>query len=280
MNGFQKNRLLEMLERKLVPLGMQSFSGNNALIEILGLTGFDFVMLDCEHANSNARAMEDLIRVAECSGLIPFVRVPDRRNETDMRRALEAGAAGLFIPMIRSAEDVRFVANACFFPPQGERGICPAIRAANFSFRSWEEYARWNNEEILLIPMIEHPDAVAAIEEICALDSVRVIVFGAGDLSYAMGCGTQMRDSPAVRQAYETVLACAKRHGVAVIGGPILDPTPESCRQALQDGVSCFCLGLDTLGFRKECERTVTALNRGLKGTGYSRPPAPTSGFK
>jgi 2-keto-3-deoxy-L-rhamnonate aldolase RhmA len=280
MNRFEKNRLIEMLERKLVPLGMQCFAADAALLEVLGLTGFDFVMLDSEHSGANPRAIEGLIGTAEHAGLVPLVRVPDRRNATDMRRALEAGAQGLFIPMVRSAEDMRFAIDATFFPPKGERGICPSIRAANYSFRSFEEYAAWNNEQILLIPLIEHPEAVENIEEICALPQVRMLAFGAGDLCYAMGLGTQMMRAPEVQSAYRKVLAASQRHNVAVIGGPILDPTPESCRKALDDGVRVFCLGLDILGFRRFCEQTVSALNRGMEGSGYSRPDAPASGFR
>ena len=269
-----------MLERQEVPLGMQCFTGHPALIEVLGLTGFDFVMLDGEHSGNNVRAIEDLIRAAQNAGLVPMVRVPDRDNETDIRRALEAGAMGLFLPMVRSAEEVKHAAAAAFFPPLGTRGICPAVRAANYSFRSFEKYAAWNNSEVALIPMIEHPQAVENIDEICALECVRMIVFGAGDLAYAMNEGTLMMKSPRVQAAYAKVLAAAKRHGVAVIGGPVLDPTPAACRKALDDGIRVFCLGLDTLGFRRFCEQTVNALNVGVAGTDFKRAEAPPSGFK
>jgi 2-keto-3-deoxy-L-rhamnonate aldolase RhmA len=128
--------------------------------------------------------------------------------------------------------------------------------------------------------MIEHPEAVENIDEICALDDVRLIVFGAGDLAYAMNEGTRMMKSPLVQAAYRTVLDAAKRHGVAVIGGPVLDPTPAACRKALEDGITVFCLGLDTLGFRRFCEQTVTTLNEGIAGTGFTRAHAPTGGFQ
>jgi 2-keto-3-deoxy-L-rhamnonate aldolase RhmA len=277
---FEANRLFQMLERKEVPLGMQCFTGNAALIEVMGLTGFDFVMLDGEHSANNVRAIEDQIRTAQLAGLIPFVRVPDAANDTDIRRALEAGAMGLFLPMVKSVEDVKRAAEAAFFPPMGMRGICPAVRAANYAFRSFERYAAWNNREIALIPMIEHPDGVECVDEICALDEVRLIVFGAGDLAYAMNEGTLMMKSPKVQAAYRKVLSAAKRHGVHVIGGPVLDPTPASCRKALDDGVTVFCLGLDILGFRRFCEQTVGALNAGVDGSGYARARAPDSGFK
>jgi hypothetical protein len=60
-----------------------------------------------------------------------------------------------------------------------------------------------------------------------------------------------------------------------VIGGPVLDPTAESCRKALEDGVKVFCLGLDILGFRRYCENTVDALQAGVAGTAFSRPQPP-----
>jgi 2-keto-3-deoxy-L-rhamnonate aldolase RhmA len=115
---FKPNRLLGMLGRGEIPLGMQCFTGDPALLEVLGLTGFDFVMLDCEHSANNARGLENLIRVSEQVGLVPLVRVPDRADETDIRRALEAGAHGIFLPMVRSAEDVKRAAK----PPSSRRG--------------------------------------------------------------------------------------------------------------------------------------------------------------
>jgi 2-keto-3-deoxy-L-rhamnonate aldolase RhmA len=247
---------------------------------VLGLTGFDFVMLDTEHSGNDVHALEDLCRACDAAGLVPLVRVADRTDETQIRRALEAGAMGIFLPMVRSAEEVKKAAMAAFFPSKGGRGICPAVRAAGYNFRNFERYTAWNNTEVALIPMIEHPEAVDNIEEICALDDVRMIVFGAGDMAYAMNEGASMMKSPKVQAAYRKVLETAKRHGVYVIGGPALDPTPASCRKALEDGVSVFILGLDTLGFRRFCEQTVAALNEGIAGSGFIRAPAPESGFQ
>jgi len=269
-----------MLARNEIPLGMQCFSGHPALIEIMGATGYDFVMLDTEHSGNDAHAMEDLVRTAQLAGLAAYVRVASLHDETQVRRALEAGAEGLFLPMVRSADDVRRAADAAFFPPKGTRGICPAVRAAGYAFRNFERYTEWNNAEAALVPMIEHPDGVDNIEEICALEDVRMIVFGAGDLAYAMNEGSAMMASPKVQAAYRKVLEVAKRHDVAVIGGPVLDPSPAACRKALDDGVRVFALGLDTLGFRRFCEQAVGALNAGVEGTGFKRALAPESGFK
>jgi methylmalonyl-CoA mutase cobalamin-binding subunit len=79
---------------------------------------------------------------------------------------------------------------------------------------------------------------------------------------------------------YQTVLAVARKHDVAVIGGPVLVPTAEACRQALKAGVTVFCLGLDSMAFRSWCEDTVRALAEGVRGVSeWTRPPIPESGF-
>jgi 2-keto-3-deoxy-L-rhamnonate aldolase RhmA len=98
------------------------------LIEIMGLTGFDWVMLDSEHSGNDQRAMETLIRAADSVGLTSFVRVPQAIDEASIHRALEAGAMGVFLPEIDSAEDVKKAAEAASYYPKGDRGICPSVR--------------------------------------------------------------------------------------------------------------------------------------------------------
>lgn len=277
---FERNRLVTMLEEGHVPLGIQSFTGNHALIEVLGHTGFDWVMIDTEHCGLNPRAIEDTVRAADAVGLVPIVRIPDADDSTAIRRALEAGADGLIVPMVKSVADVDLVREAAFFPPQGVRGICPAVRAGGYSFSTFPEYAAWNNENILIIPLIEHPTAIENIAEICAHEAVRIIVFGAGDLAFAMGEGNRMMGAPAVQEAYRTVLATAKEHGVSVVGGPVLEPTAEACAKALDDGIEVFCLGLDVMAFRSWCEDTVASLDKAVAASStMSRSAAPVSGF-
>jgi 2-keto-3-deoxy-L-rhamnonate aldolase RhmA len=273
------NRLLTMLAEKQIPLGMQCFTGDRALIEVLGLTGFDFVMLDTEHSATNPRATEDVVMAADTVGLVPLVRVPHCGDETAIRRAMEAGAQGLFVPEVRSADDVRRVLDAALFPPLGSRGICPSTRAARYSYHSFVDYAEWNNRDFVVVPLIENPDAVDNIEEICALEAVRVLAFGGGDFAYAIGEGNNMTGSEKVREAYLKVQAAADRHGVAVVGGLVLDPSLEGCKSALDDGVRVFCLGLDVMGFRRFCEDTVRIANTAVQGTGFTRPEPPAADF-
>src|SRR3977135_1022311 len=173
-----ENRLLAMIDERQIPLGMQCFTGDRALIEVLGLTGFDFVMLDTEHSPANPRAIEDAVLAADIVGLVPLVRIPSCTDETAIRRAMEAGAQGLFVPEVKSADDVRQVLDAALFPPLGTRGICPAPRAARYSYRTFVDYAEWNNRNFLVVPLIENPDAVDNMNAICAWENDNDITSG------------------------------------------------------------------------------------------------------
>ena len=133
---FECNKVLAMLERKQLPLGIPCFTGSPALIEVIGATGFDFFMLDSEHSGNNPRNIEDFVRTSLLAGIAAYVCVPDPRNATDIRRALEAGAEGIFLPEIHSLDDIEAAGQAAFFPPKGDRGICPSVRRATISARS------------------------------------------------------------------------------------------------------------------------------------------------
>lgn len=279
---YTPGRLTALIERGVVPVGMQCFTGSHALIEVMGRTGFDFVWLDSEHTSLNPRALEDTIRVADAAGLIPLVRIPEPDDSTSARRALEAGADGVVVPMVRTADDVEWLIGALTYPPGGTRGICPAYRAADYSAVGFAAYARAADEALLIIPMIETLDALDNIEEIFANEHVRLACFAAGELAFAFGGGANadMHASSSVEDAYVRVRAAAERNGVALIGGNILDPTPENCARAIEDGIRVFCLGLDVMTFRRACETAIAAANAGVDGAfGLSRPVAPPSGL-
>jgi len=276
----QRKRLTELLDRKTVPIGMQCFTGNHALIEVLAATGFDYVWLDSEHSALNPRELEDTMRTCEAAGIIPLVRIPEPTDGTSARRALEAGADGIIVPMVRSAEDVRGIIAALTFPPAGVRGLCPGLRIPGYTVTAFNGYMRDNDAHLLIIPMIETVEALEHIDEICAIEQVKMLVFANGELAFAMGEGPTMDSSVKVQAARKTVFAAALRHGVGVIGGPMLNPTKDGCAKALDDGISMFCLGLDVLSFRQLCETTVAAANAAVEENAtYNRPPAPPSGF-
>ena len=275
-----RRTLLDLVADKVVPIGMQCFTADRKLIDVLGKTGFDYVWLDTEHSALNPRALEDTLRTCEAAGLIPLVRIPDPADGTSARRALEAGAEAVIIPMVRSAADVQGVIDNLLFPPEGKRGLCPGLRVPGYSVTLFNDYMKRNNETLYVIPMIETVDGLNDVEAICTLPQVKALVFASGELSFAMGEGAAGDASPKVQDAQRKVFAAARRHGVALIGGPILNPTPASCGAALEAGVTILCIGLDTMAFRQVCEATVAAADAAAQAhPAFHRPPAPPSGF-
>ena len=275
-----QTRLIDLVAARTVPVGIQCFTGDHKIIEVLGKTGFDYVWLDTEHSALNPRALEDTMRTCEAAGFIPLVRIPDPYDGTAARRALEAGAEAVIIPMVRSAADVQAIIKDLLFPPDGIRGLCPGLRVPGYSVTLFNDYMRENNANLYVIPMIETVDGLADVENICAIPQVKALVFASGELSFAMGEGAAGDRSPKIQEAQRQVFAAAKRHDVAMIGGPIFNPTPESCAQAIENGITVLCLAIDTMAFRQLCENTIAAANAGVaSNAGFNRPPAPPSGF-
>jgi 2-keto-3-deoxy-L-rhamnonate aldolase RhmA len=278
-----KNRLISMIDQKQVPVGMQCFTGDHTLIEVMGVTGLDYVWIDSEHSGINPRALEDTVRVADGVNLATIVRIPEPGDTTSARRALEAGAQGIVIPMVRSAADVERMRDALTYPPNGSRGICPAYRVAGYSLRTFSEYAAASDASLLLIPMIETVDGLEHVEEICAIDEVRIIVFAAGELSYALGEGANvnLHGSQRIQDALTRVKAAARANNVVLLGGPIINPTAEGCATALAEDIGVLCLGIDVMAFRKVCEDAVAAADTAVAGSGgrFTRPEAPLSGL-
>ena len=268
---YGKNRLLSMVEQQQIPLGIQMFTGSPTIVEVLGQTGYDFVMIDTEHSQVNVQSLEMMIRTAEVAGLIPYVRVTSALSEVEIRRALEAGAEGLFLPRVNSVADIERVAEYAFIPPKGRRRICPAVRAANYSAPDLDQYIEWNNAEVALIPIIETGEALEDVEAICAHVDVKMLYFAPGNLAVQLGLGMKGVRGPEIQAASRKVLEAAARHNVVMIGGPMF-ASPEACKKSIDDGIRIFCLGLDTLGFQSFCEQTVSAVKQGVDGTGFSRP--------
>ena len=166
---------------------MQMYTHDPDLVEIVGYTGFDFVMLDMEHNRTNPETMVHLIRAAEVSGLTPLVRV-GANDVFLIRSAVESGAQGIVVPHVKTADEARAAMTASHYPPEGRCGICPAIRASGYSQGNWEEYMAASNRQIMFIPLLEDVEAIDNAEEIIGVlrpgrDAVGV---GGADISNAL----------------------------------------------------------------------------------------------
>lgn len=205
----------DLIARKKTAAGLIINCAAPALVEIASFAGFDFVMIDCEHGPLDAADVEVMVRAAEAAGIAPLVRVQGPESHLALR-ALDVGALGLVVPRIESAEMARRALDTVYFPPVGQRGVAPSTRAAGYGVQMpFVDYLAMANRELFMLPIVETPAGVAAIDEILAIPEIKAIVIGPTDLAAAMGHSGN-RSAPEVLAAVRHVVSRAKAHGKAV----------------------------------------------------------------
>jgi 4-hydroxy-2-oxoheptanedioate aldolase len=211
-------------------------SGTVVSAEVLGQLGFDFIVIDSEHCQYDFAEVEAYIRAAECRNLLPIVRVVDcSRNY--ILKMLDLGAMGLFLPFIKTADDVRRVIQFGKYPPQGERGLGHAHKVGYgldpiVNTGRQEDYLEWANENTLIIPQCETAEAVKNIEEILTVKGVAGIFIGPYDLSISMGIPLQF-DNPKFIAAVRYVQESCNKAGRFVL---TMGMTPEDAKQKFDAG--------------------------------------------
>jgi 2-keto-3-deoxy-L-rhamnonate aldolase RhmA len=183
-------------------------------VEIMKLAGFDFIVLDAEHALLSLSDLNHMILAARALGIAPIVRVPDH-GYGDVQRILDAGAAGLFFPHVADRAECEQVIRQASHPPYGTRGAGGGMRAGNWGMagRGTASYVKDGVDKVMRIPMIEERIAVDNADEILAVQGVDGVFIGPGDLSMTMG----MKPADAeVQSAIEEVLKKAKAAQVSV----------------------------------------------------------------
>jgi len=227
-------------DRETTPLGTWLKITAGEPVEIMAFAGFDFVVIDLEHAPLDLQTAYRLINSAAALGMVPLVRVPDKTAST-IQKILDAGAMGILVPHVDTIEQAIAVGEACRFPPHGIRGAGGTSRAGAWGLRPNAEYLATGNNDVLCIPQLESVEAVKAAPEMLALDSIDAVFVGAADLSMSMGSTPA---SPEVLEligsAIEAAHTAGKKCGLA-FGG-----VPERAAQAVRDGCDFVLLSNDT----------------------------------
>lgn len=172
--------------------------------EMAATCGFDWLLIDGEHAPNGLRSTMEQLAVIEPSASLPIVRLRDD-DPARIKQVLDAGAQSLLIPMIETAEQARQASRATRYPPEGIRGVGASMaRASRFS--SVPDYLRTANDQICLILQVESRAGLAALDDILAIDGIDGVFIGPADLAADMGhLGNSSH--PDVRQAVLDALA-------------------------------------------------------------------------
>ena len=158
-----KNRLKQRLDAGDVVIGAQNRFGVPAIVELFGKAGFDYVVLDTEHAPQTPSGVQAQLQGLASTDTTPIVRVPN--NDPDLIRLyLDMGAGGVLVPFVNSAEEAEAIVRATRYPPQGRRGFGP-LRASHYT-QDYDDYLARANDNILVALIVETREAVENIESI------------------------------------------------------------------------------------------------------------------
>jgi 4-hydroxy-2-oxoheptanedioate aldolase len=182
--------------------------------EMMASIGFEWLLVDTEHGPIDLATLATMFATITRYPVAPFVRV-HALSEENVKRVLDAGAWGVLAPNVRTREEAELLVRACKYPPAGVRSLGAGRFALSFRTDS-QTYFRRANDEILVIVQIEHVDAVKNIDAILSVPGVDACYVGPNDWCASAGLAPSLEPPhPEFEDAMRTVLAAAKRHGVA-----------------------------------------------------------------
>jgi 2-keto-3-deoxy-L-rhamnonate aldolase RhmA len=211
-----------------------------AVAEIMTNAGYEWLGIDCEHSEIDVEGFTALARGMHGRVAVPFARV--RENDTlAIRQMLDAGAQGIIVPLVNTAEEAKKAVAAAKYPPQGVRGFC--FSRMNDYGVNFDEYAKTANENIAVVIMIESKQSVENIGSILKIEGVDGVFIGPYDMSGSYGLVGQT-NHPVIQNACRKVVEACEKHGKAA-GLHLVNPTPETISKTIADGFTFIALGVD-----------------------------------
>ena len=244
----RKMQLKSKLKNNILTVGSWITLAHPAIAEIMSRRGFDWVTIDLEHSVINIRDAEELIRVIDLCGNTPLVRLSSN-DPVQIKRVMDAGSAGIILPMVRSLEDINKAFSAIHYPSTGTRGVGLA-RAQGYGAR-FQEYKDWLEKNAVLIAQIENIDAVNNIDSILSSDKVDGYLIGPYDLSASMGIPGDLdhRDViTAIKKIKHAGLSIKKPGGLHVV-----EPDPKKLDSLIKEGFLFLAYSVDIRMLDSSC---------------------------
>jgi 4-hydroxy-2-oxoheptanedioate aldolase len=185
------NNLKHKLQKGATVIGTWSSLSSANVINVLGTTELDFVVIDMEHGSMSFETVENMVRAAEASEISPIVRVWDDHEQTILR-ALETGARSIMIPHISSPEKADKVAKCCKYFPEGSRGLSPYTRVHDFTHENIAESLQRENLETFVGILVEGQEGLSNLEKIVEVPGIDLIYLGLFDICQSVGLPGQL----------------------------------------------------------------------------------------
>ncbi len=182
--------------------------GSPLTAEIVGQSGFDWVLIDLEHGAGTEKDVLAQLQALESTTTTPLVRV-ESSDSPRISRVLDMGAHGIMCPKVNNAEEAQKVINGLHYPPFGNRGVAKMVRATQFG-QNFDTYYKDAQDNILGIVQIETVESLDHLDAIAAVQGVDVLFIGPADLSMAMGIFGQF-DHPTFVTALKNIIQAAEK---------------------------------------------------------------------
>jgi len=252
-----KNPLKAHLRKNTLTIGSWLQLNSPSAAEIMVRSGYEWLTVDMEHSITSLETMQHLLQIVESNGVVPLVRVG--ANDPDLiKRVMDAGAYGIIVPMINSAEGAAKAVRAVKYPPMGTRGVGMA-RAQGYG-RSFDQYVSGINRESVIIAQIEHIDAVNNLEEIVAVEGVDGCFIGPYDLSGSLGVPGKLTHRDVLAALAEVERVCNKNK--MPLGIHVVDPDIALLDKYIRDGYTLIAFSSDMLLLEKITREKMADLDR------------------
>ena len=228
------------LQNRQLSLGSWISIGNTSTAEIMARAGFEWLVIDLEHTAIGLEIACEMIRVIDLCGVVPLVRLTSN-DANQIKRMMDAGAHGILVPMVCSAEEAVKAVAATRYAPKGTRGV-GLSRAQGYGAR-FADYLAWQSEGPVVIVQIEHISAVKRLADIIAVPGVDGVIIGPYDLACSMGIPGQF-ETPDFLDAMTQIRTIARKRGTPV-GTHIVEPDAEALKKAVSDGYTFIVYSVD-----------------------------------
>lgn len=244
------NKFKQGLRERRQLVGLWSSLSSAAATEILADSGFDWILIDTEHAPNETPMVADQLRAASLGTASPVVR-PAWNDQVILKRLLDVGVQTLLVPFIQSPEEAARAVAATRYPPRGIRGVASVHRANRYG--RVPDYFAGSDDQMCVLVQLETRAAVDALEAIAAVDGVDAVFIGPSDLAASLGyLGNNAH--PEVRGTIER--ACRRAQAIGKPLG-ILAPIESDARAYLDMGFAFVAVGSDVVVLRKGCDALV-----------------------
>ncbi len=242
-------------------LGTWSQIASAEIVDMIGLAGFAFTIIDVEHGYFGLETAENLIRACDAARIEPWLRVPSL-DPVLIGKALDCGARRIVVPGVSSAAQAAAAVAAGRYGPEGTRGACPCVRAGGHFIRDWRTHVARAHAETGIVPLIESQAGFDAFDVILATPGLQGVMLGPFDLSVSMGHEGDYRHE-AVQAALRSMLGRAQAAGIEVTF-PVFAPEPADASAQLLGwealGVRRFVVGTDKILVMDQFARYASAL--------------------